>query len=258
MVLRLRRALTFANVCSFLALFVAIGTGGAYAANTVFSTDIVDGEVKTADLAQAAVTPPKLATNAVNSPRIQNKQVFNVDLADDAVTTDKVTDGAIGAADIGSNAVGSDEIATDAVNATEIADNSIDGGEIVNESLGSADIAPNAVGSTELAGNVVDSSKVANNSLTTADIAGTDANGAISLGAGSVANGRCRDFDITAGGALTNQAVLISLRGPVPEGVLIYGVRVPTDGHVTMKVCNHSGGTFPALVDVPIRTVTFG
>ena len=30
------RALTFANVCSFLALTLALGTGGAYAANTVF------------------------------------------------------------------------------------------------------------------------------------------------------------------------------------------------------------------------------
>jgi hypothetical protein len=31
----LRRRLTFANVCSALALFVALGTGGAYAANTI-------------------------------------------------------------------------------------------------------------------------------------------------------------------------------------------------------------------------------
>ena len=42
---RLLRALTFSNVCSFLALTIALGTGTAYAANTVFSTDIVDGEV---------------------------------------------------------------------------------------------------------------------------------------------------------------------------------------------------------------------
>ena len=33
---RLRRSTTFANVCSLLALTVAVGTGGAYAANTVF------------------------------------------------------------------------------------------------------------------------------------------------------------------------------------------------------------------------------
>jgi hypothetical protein len=39
------------DVMAALALFVALSTGGAYAANTVFSTDIVDGEVKTPDLA---------------------------------------------------------------------------------------------------------------------------------------------------------------------------------------------------------------
>ena len=44
---RIRPRLTYANVVSGLALFVALATGGAYAANTVFSADIVDGEVKT-------------------------------------------------------------------------------------------------------------------------------------------------------------------------------------------------------------------
>jgi predicted anti-sigma-YlaC factor YlaD len=49
------------DVMAALALFVALSTGGAYAANTVFSTDIVDGEVKTPDLANAGVTNGKLA-----------------------------------------------------------------------------------------------------------------------------------------------------------------------------------------------------
>ena len=56
MATRLRRSLTFANVCSFIALTVALSTGGAYAANTVFSTDIVDGEVKSADIGGNQVT----------------------------------------------------------------------------------------------------------------------------------------------------------------------------------------------------------
>jgi hypothetical protein len=66
-----RTRLTFANVCSFLALVIALGTGGAYAANTVFSTDIVDGEVKTADL----------ANNSVRTGKILNGQVTSADLA---------------------------------------------------------------------------------------------------------------------------------------------------------------------------------
>ncbi|HEX8103975.1 MAG TPA: hypothetical protein VF533_15260 [Solirubrobacteraceae bacterium] len=66
----MRRHLTFANVCSFIALTVALGTGGAYAANTVFSADIVDGEVKTADLGASAVTAAKVAPESLSTGRI--------------------------------------------------------------------------------------------------------------------------------------------------------------------------------------------
>jgi hypothetical protein len=38
------------NVVAYLALFVALGGTSAYAANTVFSTDIVDGQVNSADV----------------------------------------------------------------------------------------------------------------------------------------------------------------------------------------------------------------
>jgi hypothetical protein len=53
---RIRRHLTFANVASAIALFIAISGGTAVAlsgTNTVFSDDIVNGEVKQLDLAKA-------------------------------------------------------------------------------------------------------------------------------------------------------------------------------------------------------------
>jgi hypothetical protein len=46
----MRKHLTFANVCSLLALFIAIGTGGAYAANTIGSSDIINDQVYSADV----------------------------------------------------------------------------------------------------------------------------------------------------------------------------------------------------------------
>ena len=70
--------------------FVASPELRAYAANTVFSTDIVDGQVMTADL----------ANNAVNAAKIK--------------------DGEVKAPEIAANAVGASEIATDAVGAAEI------------------------------------------------------------------------------------------------------------------------------------------
>jgi hypothetical protein len=40
--------------------------------------------------------------------------------------------------------------------------------------------------------------------------------------------------------------------------VLLYGARVPSAGTVTLKICNLTGGTMPALTNFPIRVITFG
>jgi hypothetical protein len=153
---RLRRALTFANICSFLALVVALGTGGAYAANTVFSTDIVDGEVKTADIAT------------------------------DAVTSGKILDGTV----------------------------------------------------------------------KLADIKGADRNLVFNVAAGAVSNARCRDFNVVTPGAQVGDAVVMSIRGPVPPGIAFSGVRVSVDDTSIIKMCNLSGAPSPAIESLPIRVLT--
>lgn len=81
--------LTFANVVSVVALFIAIG-GGAYAAglakNSVKSKQIAAKAVKTSELANNAVTNPKIAAAAVTTDKI----------ADDAVNGAKVNEGSLG------------------------------------------------------------------------------------------------------------------------------------------------------------------
>jgi len=67
----IRRRPSHATVAAYLALIVAVGTGGAYAADKVTSKDIAKNavrskhikksQVKTADIAKAAVTSEKLA-----------------------------------------------------------------------------------------------------------------------------------------------------------------------------------------------------
>ena len=46
----MRKHLSYANVMATLAFLIAVAGGTAYAANTVFSTDIVNGEVKSVDI----------------------------------------------------------------------------------------------------------------------------------------------------------------------------------------------------------------
>ena len=88
-----RRALThltYANVVSTAALIVALGAGTAYAANTVFSTDIVDGDVQHVDL----------NASAVEGDRIVDGSVAHADLNAAAVAGDRVADGSLTLADV--------------------------------------------------------------------------------------------------------------------------------------------------------------
>jgi hypothetical protein len=242
---RIRRALTFANVCSFLALTIALGTGGAYAANTVFSTDIVDGEVKNADI----------AGNSITSNRIYPGSVMNTDLGDGAVDSAKVLDESLTSSDLG----------TDSVGATEIADSTIDSGEIVNDSLFDTDLATGSVRSPEildgaianadLGSNSVTAAKVTNETLTTADIAGAAVSGHVNLS--GIANGRCTQVDFGVSGAQPGDVALVSTGAAIQNGILIYAQRVKSAGTVEVDACNFSGTSMTAISDFPVRVVTF-
>jgi hypothetical protein len=84
---------------------------------------------------------------------------------------------------------------------------------------------------------------VADDSLTNADRA--------------VAAGACRDFVLTTTGTKVNEAVLISVKGPLDQGILFYGVRVAVADQTIMKFCNFTGASSPAITSLPIRVVTF-
>ena len=140
-----------------LALFLFAISGTAYAANTVFSTDIVDGEVKTADLANAAVTNAKLADNSVGKPKISAGAVEN----------GKIADGAVGTSKLGAGA---------ATNA-KIADGAVNSQKVQNQTLTTDDLGPGSVDNNEIEFDAVTGAEVADGTLTGADIADGDLTG---------------------------------------------------------------------------------
>ena len=87
---RIAARLTYANLVSTAALVVALGAGTAYAANTIGSPDIIDGEVSHADLNAAAV----------EGDRIVDGSVGHADLNAGAVAGDRVTDGSLSLLDL--------------------------------------------------------------------------------------------------------------------------------------------------------------
>lgn len=236
MVRWIRARLSYANVASTLALFLALGTGTAYAANEWTGENIVDQSLTAADL----------QIGTIGTLRVQDNSLQAVDLAPDSVTS----------SEIAIDAVNGSEIANNAIDTDEIADNSLIAADLGTNSVGAAEIATGAVGAAEIVAGAVGTSEIANNSVTSFDLAGGAANGAISIGAGTIANGRCAELDTAIPGAITGDAVIFSINGAAPAGVLFYGVRVPSNGIVTLKVCNFTGGVMPAIVDLPVAVIT--
>jgi hypothetical protein len=111
------------NIVGYIALFLALTGGTAYAldgTNTVFSDDIVDGQVKAADLHT------------------------------DSVGGVKVTDGSLTGADFADRSIGGQKIGTETLAGANVADGSLFGSDIANESISAQDIGTHAVGASEV------------------------------------------------------------------------------------------------------------
>jgi hypothetical protein len=111
---RIRGRLTYANVMATIAVFLVLGGGSAVAlsgSNTVFSDDIVDNQVKTAD-----------------------------------VRNDTLKGGGLGAADLKPGSVGTSEVAADALGSEDLAPSSVGTSEVANGSIQPDDLAAAARG----------------------------------------------------------------------------------------------------------------
>src|SRR5437764_2368163 len=82
---RIRRHLSFANVVSVLALFIALGgTAWGIARNSVGSKQIRNGQVKKVDLHKHAVTHGKVAKNAIGTNQVRDAAI-NASKVDNSV-----------------------------------------------------------------------------------------------------------------------------------------------------------------------------
>ncbi len=119
---KLRSHLTYANVMVTLLAFIVIGGGAAYAANTVFSSDIVDNEVYSADVRNDSLTGGGLAAADLRAGAVGTSEVLN----------DTLTGGGLAAADLRAGSVGS----------SEVADESLGSADIKNGQVRNVDLAP--------------------------------------------------------------------------------------------------------------------
>jgi hypothetical protein len=96
MLRKLRSKATFANVAAALALFLSLSTGAAYATHErIFSSDIVDGQVKRPDIGTGAVSTRKVADGMITRAKLAAGSVTGAKVADNSLTGADVQEGTL-------------------------------------------------------------------------------------------------------------------------------------------------------------------
>lgn len=108
--MRNRPSLTYANVASTVALFLALGGSAAYAASKVHAGDIAPKAVESVNLAAGAVRTSNVFKRAITSGKLATGAVRSNQIADGAVDAKRIGDGAVGSRQIAAGAVGSTQI----------------------------------------------------------------------------------------------------------------------------------------------------
>jgi hypothetical protein len=128
------------NAVAWLALFVALGGTGAYAANTIGSADIIDGQVKSVDVGDAEIKSADVKDESLTTFDVSN--FLGADVVDGTLTGSDVSDNStLTGSDIAEgtlsfqNALQTGDIGTGAIRSDEIANTSIAGLDIINDTL---------------------------------------------------------------------------------------------------------------------------
>jgi hypothetical protein len=107
--------LSYANVTATLALIIAIGTGGAYAASK-----LPDRSVGEFQLRPGAVTAEKIRKNAITAPKIKAEAVKQGKIANGSITAAKMTGGSVSNSSLQNSSVTNEKIAPEAVTGDKV------------------------------------------------------------------------------------------------------------------------------------------
>jgi hypothetical protein len=187
---RLKRHLSVANVLSVTALFVALG-GSAYAA-----AKLGPGQVKAVNIANQAVTNPKIKTQAVTSGKIKNLGINAADIGTGSVINSKVAKKAITNSKLASNAVGASKVKSGAITEAKLGKEAVGTTKIKYESINASKISASLY--DQLVRNVsYVNAETANNSEDAKTVTAFCPSGKEAIGGGARVNGELKQVAVT-------------------------------------------------------------
>jgi uncharacterized protein YjbI with pentapeptide repeats len=143
MLRKLRPHLSFANVTSVLALFVALGGTSAYAVNEWNGSNIQDETLTGADVKNSTLTGQDIFDNTISGKDITNGSLTGADVFDNTLGGADITNGSISGSDVAYETLGGVHIQNGTVSTFDIGDEGIGPDDIADGSLNDEDISEN-------------------------------------------------------------------------------------------------------------------
>ena len=235
--------LDLADVPDVVEAAIANGVSASYITGQITSTQIADNAITTPKLLAGAVVAGKIAADAVTASTIAAGAVTAGKIAANAVTAGTIAANAVTANEIAANAVTATKITAGAVTTGKIAANSVTANEIAAGTIVAANIAANAITAGELAANSVTATKIAALAVSSDKIA-ANAITAAKIAALAITGDRIAANTLTADKLFVANLAAISAN----LGTITTGYINSSDGLVEMNLTGN--GTYTPLLRV--------
>jgi hypothetical protein len=136
------------DVMAAIACFGVLAGGTAYAANTISSTDIIDGQVKSVDVGDAELKSADVKDESLTTFDVST--FLGTDVVDGTLTGADIQNDSLGINDLGEASVGPNEVLNDSLLQSDIRSGAITNDEVLDNSLISADITDDSLTGTDV------------------------------------------------------------------------------------------------------------
>ena len=205
-------------------------TGAKIADDAIDSEHYTDGSIDTAHIADANITTAKLAIGAVDSGRIADNAVSSHHYVDGSIDTEHIGNNQVTTAKIADSAITNQKLGTGSVTTSKVESNAIATSAIQDDAVTTAKIAGDAITGAKIADDAIDSEHYTDASIDTAHI--TDANiTTAKLASNAVTTAKITDANVTTA-KLADDSITIAKVGCEQTTISDSDSHIPTSGAV--------------------------